>query len=193
MPDREPARRLPEQATGAGVSPDKLPVWRRHGSVIRSWLVFVVSMAVMIQVLIWARPFTDTVLPRWIAKFTAWVMALAGAEGEARGTIVYSSVGAVEIIRECTAVYPTALFLAGVFAFRCSWRKKLLGVFGGIFGIQLINLVRIVSLIFLHKRYPASFHFLHMVVWQSLVVFLTVVLWLLWSTDFWRPVKRDAA
>ncbi len=167
-------------------------IWQRYRYVIETLLVFVVSAGVMIQALIWARPFTDEILPGWVAAYTAWALALVGAGGKAHGTMVQSSIGTVEIIRECTAVYPTALYLAAVLAYRCTWRKKLIGVVGGIFAIQLINLARIVSLIYIQKLYPESFEFMHMVVWQSLVVFLTLLLWLLWSSAFSQTPRRDA-
>lgn len=167
-------------------------VWEARGDVLRAWLWFAGSLAVMIQALIWARPFTDTVFTRWIATYTAWVLALLGLEGESRGTLIISSIGSVEIIRECTAVYPTAMFLAAVFAYRTSWRRKLAGVVGGILAIQCLNVVRIISLMFVQQHYPDAFEYMHMVVWQSLIVFLTALLWLLWATEFAQPRKRHA-
>ena len=170
----------------------KPSLWKRYGHVLEAWIVFVVSSAVLIQILIWARPFTDTVVTRWVAIYVAGFLDLVGADAEVRGRIIVSSIGSVEIIRECTAVYPTALYLAAVFAYRCSWRRKLIGIFGGIVAIQVLNLIRIVSLIFIQRSYPDAFEYMHMVVWQSLIVFLTGLLWLLWSTEFSQPRKINA-
>ena len=167
-------------------------IWKRWGHVIEAWVVFVVSAAVLIQILIWARPFTDTHVTRWVAVYTAWVLDLMGADAEARGKIIVSSIGSVEIIRECTAVYPTALYLSAVFAYRCTWRRKLIGVLGGIVAIQILNLIRIISLVYIQRSYPDAFEYMHMVVWQSLIVFLTGLLWLLWSTEFSQPRKPHA-
>jgi len=163
--------------------------WKRFGPVVEAWVVFVVSAAVMIMILIWSRPFTDSILPRWIASYTALALKLMGLGGKVQNTVVNSSLGSVEIIRECTGVYPTALYLAAVFAYRCSWRSKLLGIFGGIIAIQVLNLIRIVSLMLVLKWSPDSFEFMHLTVWQSLMVFLTALLWLLWSTELTRPRK----
>lgn len=168
-------------------------IWKRHGHIIEAWVVFGVSSAILILALIWARPFTDTHVTRWVAVYTAWVLDLFGADAEARGKIIVSNIGSVEIIRECTAVYPTALYLAAVMAYRCTWRRKLIGIFGGIVAIQVLNLIRIISLIFIQRTYPDHFEYMHMVVWQSLIVFLTGVLWLLWSTEFSQAKKNHAA
>ncbi|MBW2396464.1 MAG: archaeosortase/exosortase family protein [Deltaproteobacteria bacterium] len=170
--------------------PDKPGIWQRYGPTIEALLVFVVSAAVLIQILIWSRPFTDTILPQWVAAYSAWVLALLGAEGQARGIIITSTIGSVAIIRECTGVYPMALYLAAVFAYRCTWRRKLVGVVGGIAVIQLLNLIRILSLIYIQKLYPASFEYMHLVVWQSLMMFLTALIWLVWSTAFSRSRPR---
>ena len=185
-----------EQATGQPpkeTSPDaKRGIWKRYGHVIEAWIVFATSSAVLIQILIWARPFTDTVVTRWVAVYTTWALDLMGAEAEVRGKIIVSSIGSVEIIRECTAVYPTALYLAAVFAYRCTWRRKLIGIFGGVVVIQFFNLIRIISLMYIQRIYPDWFEYMHMVVWQSLIVFLTGLLWLLWSTEFSQPRRKHA-
>ena len=51
----------------------------------------------------------------------------------------------------------------------------------GIPTLVLCNLVRIVSLIFIGHWFPRVFHTAHLLVWQSLIVFLTVMLWVLWA------------
>jgi hypothetical protein len=107
-------------------------LWEAKGFVLRAWAVFVLSAAALIHVLIWARPFTDTTLSRWIAHVSAATLRLLGAEAEVHGTVIASSLGTLEIIRECTGVYPTALFIAAVVAYPCSCAKKAGGVLVGI-------------------------------------------------------------
>ena len=45
---------------------------------------------------------------------------------------------------------------------------------------------------YVQRLYPDAFEYMHMVVWQSLIVFLTGLLWLLWSTEFSQSPKRHA-
>jgi exosortase H (IPTLxxWG-CTERM-specific) len=169
------------------------PLLGRYRHVLKAWLWFVGSVAVLIQGLIWARPFTDGTLTRWIASVSAAVLRLLGAEARVEGTLIVSTLGSVEIIRECTAVYPTAFYVAAVIAYPCAPSRKLLGIGLGIVAIQVINLVRVVSLCYIHKFFPSVFETAHLIVWQSLVVFFTLVLWLLWSTELAGVRKRHAA
>ena len=88
----------------------------------------------------------------------------------------------LRIIPECTAVYPIGLFACGVLAFPCGWRRRLAGIGLGVPVLVLINLLRLVSLCYLGERFPSLFDTAHLLVWQSLMIFLTVLTWLLWVT-----------
>jgi len=159
-------------------------IWSRRREVLRAWLWFVGSLAIMIQVLIWARPFTDTTLTAWIASTTAFVLRIFGAEGNVHGTLVSSSLGTVEIVRECTGVYPTAMFIAAVLAYPTTWMRRLAGIVSGVLAIQVLNVIRVISLAWILKNHPHVFETAHLVVWQSLMVFLTVLIWVVWAVEF---------
>lgn len=160
------------------------PIWQRRKAVVRVWLTFVVSLAVLIQILVWARPFTDGPLAIWIAKLSAAILRGLGVEASSNGALVTSSLGTVEIIRECTGVYPTALFIAAVLAYPCAWSRKLWGILLGVGVVQVVNLVRIVSLCYVLKKFPEVFETAHLLVWQSAVAFLTMLTWLVWAVEF---------
>jgi len=168
-------------------------LWSRRSEVLRAWLWFVGSLAVLIQLLIWARPFTDNVLTGWIASVTAIILRVTGFEGVAYGSMIGSSLGAVEIVRECTGVYPSAMYVAAVLAFPTSWLRKLSGILLGLLSIQIVNLVRVISLAYIHKSHPELFETAHLVVWQSLIVFATVLIWTVWALEFAGERPRHAA
>jgi exosortase H (IPTLxxWG-CTERM-specific) len=164
--------------------PEHRRVPGRYGHVVRAWVYFVVGVGVLVQVLIWARPFTDTTLCRWVATATVLTLRSFGIEARAEGTVIQSSLGSIEIVRECTAAYPTAMYWAAVLAYPCTLRRKLIGAAVGALAIQVINLARVVSLCCIHKWYPQIFETAHLVVWQSLIVFFTLLIWIIWATGF---------
>ena len=43
-----------------------------------------------------------------------------------------------------------------------------------------VNQLRLVSLAYINQWKPSAVDVAHVVVWQSLIIFLTLVLWLLW-------------
>ena len=73
------------------------------------------------------------------------------------------------------------VYLAAVFAYPCRWPLKILGALLGAPALLLLNQVRLVSLAYVGHLYPAVFDIAHMLVWQSLIILVTVVLWILWA------------
>ena len=56
--------------------------------------------------------------------------------------------------------------------------------------LLLLNGVRLVSLFYIGHWWAQAFETAHLLVWQSLLVFLTLLLWLLWAATL---VPRDDA
>ena len=54
-------------------------------------------------------------------------------------------------------------------------------VVGGLFAIQIINLVRIVSLFYIGVFLPELFSQSHIFIWQSVVILAGVALWVIWA------------
>jgi exosortase/archaeosortase family protein len=62
-----------------------------------------------------------------------------------------------------------------------SWRSRLAGLALGILAIQIINLVRVVSLYLTGAYLPRFFDASHTVIWQSVVILCGVLLWVFWA------------
>jgi len=130
----------------------------------------------------WSGPRVWDFLDIWTARMTAWSLFLLGADGHAEGKLVVSSIFSIQIIRECTAVHPLMIFVAAVVAYPCRWRLKALGIGAGALALLLINQFRLVSLCYIGHWYPDMFETAHMLVWQSLIIFITVLLWVVWAS-----------
>ena len=61
----------------------------------------------------------------------------------------------------------------------------------GVAAIELINLVRVVSLWWVGRHHPALFQSSHTVIWQSIVVLFGVVLFFLWAARQPRPAPAE--
>ena len=71
----------------------------------------------------------------------------------------------------------TALLLAAaVLAFPAGWRQRLIGFLLGFLGIQVLNLIRVVSLVWIGRHRPALFDSSHTVIWQTIVILCGVLL-----------------
>jgi exosortase H (IPTLxxWG-CTERM-specific) len=95
-------------------------------------------------------------------------------------TIASSSSFAIAIRRGCDAVEPTWLLCAAIIAFPGSWRRKWAGLFAGIIALQALNLVRIVSLYLIGRRFPAIFPSAHLEIWPTVFILAAIGLFFHW-------------
>ena len=162
--------------------PPPQSVWQRRKRALLPLLLFAITYAGLLAVLLHG---SDSVVTRelnsWTARTTALALWALGAHGLATGTLVTSSIYSLKIINECTAVFPIIIFLAAVVAYPARWLQKLLGVALGIPALLLLNLFRLVSLFYIGYWCPAAFETAHLIVWQTVMIILTVFMWLLWA------------
>jgi len=119
-----------------------------------------------------------------IARVSGGVLRVFGEEAAVSGCVVSSPRFAVTIYNGCNGLITSLIFISGVLAFPASWSAKLIGVVGGLFAIQLINLVRIVSLFYIGVFLPEHFNDAHIFIWQSLVILAGISLWIIWANKF---------
>jgi exosortase/archaeosortase family protein len=88
------------------------------------------------------------------------------------------------VVEACNGFLPTAIYVAAVLAFPCTWRAKAWGLGVGVPAIQVINLARVVSLMVLGAHWPELFERVHIFVWQTLVIGCTMAIWVAWVEAF---------
>ena len=91
-----------------------------------------------------------------------------------------SSGFAVSIEAGCNGIEATIVLTAGILAFPSTWMQKALGFIAGFFAVQVVNLLRIVSLYYLGQWDMTIFEFAHLYLWQALIMLDVLVVWLLW-------------
>jgi exosortase/archaeosortase family protein len=88
---------------------------------------------------------------------------------------------AIAIRRGCDAVEPTWLLCAAILAFPGPWKRKFAGMLFGIVVLQVLNLMRIVSLYWIGSRFPALFPSMHLEVWPTLFILVAISLFVGWK------------
>ena len=156
--------------------------------VLTASIVFAATYgALMTIVFLWGADPVERYVNLWTAKTAAWALWLLGANGRAHADVIESSVSTIRIISECTALYPAVIFVSAVVASPVAWKRKVVGALFGLPVLASVNLVRIVSLCYIDHWFPQALDTVHFVVWQSLMIFFTVLLWLLWV----HPSRAD--
>ncbi len=123
------------------------------------------------------QPFT-----RSLVVVCAGVMNLFGAKVVASGVVLsfaYAS-GAVMVSSGCNGVEVCILFAAAIMPFPAPITARVVGVVVGVAVIQLLNLVRIISLLFLARFAQNLFDFFHLFFWDAFIMLDAVVLFLAW-------------
>jgi exosortase H (IPTLxxWG-CTERM-specific) len=133
------------------------------------------------------NPVNDAiVLPytAFVARASGAALRVLGEPVAVTGCVVSSPRFAVTIYNGCNALITSLIFIAGVLAFPARWTAKLAGVVGGLIVIQILNLVRILSLFYIGIYLPDYFDDAHIYIWQSLIIITGVALWVVWANRF---------
>ncbi len=126
-----------------------------------------------------------------LVKVSHGLIGICGGSAMRQGAILRAPSGfGVEMKDGCNAVNVTILLWAAVLAFPAPWKMKVLGLFAGSAIIQVVNIVRFISLFYIGQYSATWFDFAHSYLWESLLVMDTMVVFWLWVN---RVFKTAAA
>ena len=149
---------------------------------VRSWLILGASLGLALAVYYGSlgSSWLD-VIAEWTATWTSKAINLFGGSTTVSGTLLISDNFVANIVAECTAIGPIILYIGAVVAYPASKRAKLAGVAAGAVVLTAVNLVRIISLFWIGEAYPEYLDVAHLLVWQSAIILLAIIMWLLWA------------
>lgn len=130
------------------------------------------------------RPANDHVIVPFTERIVGVSTAVLRAIGEpalSEGTRIRSSGFAVDVKNGCNGVEAMLILVAAILAFPAPWGRRLAGLAAGIAVIQLLNLVRVVSLFWLGVHHREVFETFHTAVWQTALILVAVAVFILWS------------
>jgi exosortase H (IPTLxxWG-CTERM-specific) len=131
-------------------------------------------------------PMTET-----LARISNVFIRMLGFDTVVEGTIITGSDAfSVNILKGCNGAYVIAIYLSAVFAFPSTWKEKALGALIGIPAVQVINLARVVSLYYIGVRHPSLFESFHYHVWQTIVILLSMAVWIAWAELLVKVPRR---
>lgn len=162
----------------------RFPLLRPNSPVFRFIAIFLVCLLVLFTLELLQPVQTHVILPftAGVAHVSVWAMHLFDHNVIARQNDILSATtgGGIEIVAGCNGVEAVLILLSAVLAFPAPWKHKLLGIVLGFLAIQALNLVRIVSLFYLHEWNQVWFEWFHLYLWQALIILDALVFWLIW-------------
>jgi exosortase H (IPTLxxWG-CTERM-specific) len=122
-------------------------------------------------------PFT-----RSVAALSAGIIQLFDADVVAYSNVLQDRLNgfAVSIEAGCNGVEATLVLIAAILAFPANWWFRLVGIGVGFLAVQLMNLLRIISLFYLGQWNQIAFEWAHLYLWQSLIILDVLVVFLVW-------------
>jgi len=166
--------------------------WRRPE--VRFLILFLTILGVSFTTIALHQVNDAFVVPytAFIADVSGLVLRLFGEQASVNNCVVSSPRFAVTIYNGCNGLITSLIFISGVLAFPARSGAKVVGVFGGLLIIQVINLIRIVSLFYIGVFLPALFNQSHIFIWQSVVILAGVALWVLWAHYLASPADNTS-
>jgi exosortase H (IPTLxxWG-CTERM-specific) len=131
------------------------------------------------------QPVQQFVVLPWtslLAKACVELVSLFDSSAMAQGKVLWNSVTGfgVSIEPGCNGVEAFVVLCAAIGAFPAGYKHKLLGLVAGFVAIQVLNVVRIISLFYLGQWNMDVFNFAHTYLWQALIMLDVLAVWLIW-------------
>jgi exosortase H (IPTLxxWG-CTERM-specific) len=130
----------------------------------------------------WAQALTVGTWTQFLADFSGGLMQIVDPTVMVQGSDIRNSQTgyAVSIKSGCNGVEAAMILAAAMLAYPAPWLKKLSGMVIGVLAIQILNIVRIISLYYLGAWSQKALDIAHLYIWPGLIILDALVIFLLW-------------
>ena len=87
---------------------------------------------------------------------------------------------ALSVRSGCNGVEAAMILIAAMLAFPASWKHRAIGIIAGLFAVQLLNIVRVISLFYLGQWNMTVFDWAHSYLWPALIMLDVLIVWMIW-------------
>jgi|JFJP01.1.fsa_nt_gi exosortase/archaeosortase family protein len=117
-----------------------------------------------------------------LATLSGTIIRLVGAQVNIAGAVLSLPNGgfSIEVTTECQAIELTWLYCVAILAWTAAWQDKLRWILLGIALIQVLNVIRLISLVYLGHWYPDHFVMIHENFYPMFFGIMVILLFLNW-------------
>lgn len=135
-----------------------------------------------------------TVFGVFLANLSGFVIHLFDPSIVVSGAILSQPNGgfSIKVTTECQAIELTWLYCIAILAWRATWWHKLLWMLLGIGILQVLNVMRLISLVYLGQWYPQHFVMIHENFYPLFFGIATILIFLYWIL-FISATERSAS
>ena len=144
--------------------------------------VLLLAFAFGLELTPWAQAFVVTPWTDTVARISGALMRTFDASITTSGNVIGSSATpfAVGIEAGCNGVEATLVLVAAMLAFPAPWRHRVAGIAIGVATVQVLNVIRVVTLFYLGQWNEHVFEWAHLYVWQALIMLDVLIVWVIW-------------
>jgi exosortase H (IPTLxxWG-CTERM-specific) len=142
------------------------------------------GLLVLFYVIVTPKPVDEAVVQpftRGIAVVSTAVLNALGQEVTRTGTLINNRAFAVDIKNGCNGLEALVFLCAAIFAFDAPFRNRLVGVAIGAVIVEILNLMRVVTLFLIGRYRPELFELFHLAVWQAVIFGAAVFTFISWT------------
>ena len=150
----------------------------------RFFALFVVILVTLFAAELTAPVQRAVVLP-WtegLVRLSAGLVTLFDSHVAVFGKVLLSTTTgfAVSIEAGCNGVEAAIILIAAMLAFPAPRKHRVIGILAGLFAVQALNVVRVVSLFYIGQWNLQAFEWAHLYLWQALIMLDVLIVWLVW-------------
>lgn len=154
--------------------------------VVRACITFLVCIIVLYTLLRTSimREIIGQPLALAFTAVSGFILNLFSLKATTSGTLLQVEGFAARVDDVCTGIFVVAIYLSAVLAYPSRMTEKLKGFLFGASVIFFLNLIRVVSLMYIGRFFPSFFETAHLLIWQSLIIFAALLAWIYWTERF---------
>jgi exosortase H (IPTLxxWG-CTERM-specific) len=115
-----------------------------------------------------------------ITHVSGWLISLFGGQVSIHGNVLSIPGFSVQILDMCNGVEATIMLWAAMLAFPAPWPYRLKGLAIGALSVHALNILRIISLLYLGVYNRDWFHWVHWYLWDTLIMVDILIVFLIW-------------
>lgn len=160
---------------------------------IRFFLIFLLLLPAL-MVLELTNPAQQWLVLPWtslLTRISAFLLSLFDPGVLSYGKVLMDAKTGIGVSVEagCNGIEACLILIAAMVAYPADWKMKLVGLLAGSLAVQVVNVLRVVSLFYLARWDKEFFEFAHLYLWQALIMIDVLVVWLVWI----RLVAKQAS
>ena len=115
-----------------------------------------------------------------LAQIAAFSLSILGVPVSLDGVVINADGFLAVVAAQCTAIELILVFGSAVLVCPVSLGARMRALSFGIPALCALNLVRVVSLLFVGVRFPEHFDTAHLAVWQTVMAAAALAMWFMW-------------